>query len=203
MKGRLVLASASPRRIELLQLIGLDVLVIPSGVMESHLDGEAPKTHVTRLSREKAESVSREYPHDWVLGADTIVVIDEEILGKPETQKEAWQMLTKLSDREHTVFTGYTISKDAEGVTISNVVTSKVLIKDISAEEMAWYVQTDEPYDKAGGYAVQGRGAFFIRAIHGSYTNVMGLPLCEVVDVLKRVGAIGFNGDHDGILSEG
>ena len=203
MKGRLVLASASPRRIELLQLIGLDVLVIPSGIMESSLDGEAPESHVTRLSQEKAESVSREYPHDWVLGADTIVVIDQEILGKPETPQEAWRMLSKLSNREHTVFTGYTISKDAEGVIISDVVKSQVLIKNITAEEMAWYVQTDEPYDKAGGYAVQGRGAFFIRAIHGSYTNVMGLPLCEVVDVLKRIGAIGFNGGHDGIISEG
>lgn len=203
MKGRLVLASASPRRIELLQLIGLNVLVIPSGVTESPLDGEAPEAHVVRLSREKAESVSREYPNDWVLGADTIVVIDQEILGKPETQQEAWRMLTKLSDREHTVFTGYTISKDAEGVTISDVVKSKVLIKNITAEEMAWYVQTDEPYDKAGGYAVQGRGAFFIRAIHGSYTNVMGLPLCEIVDLLKHIGAIGFNGGHYGMLSEG
>jgi len=203
MKGRLVLASASPRRIELLQIIGLDVLVIPSGISESPYDGETPETRVIRLSREKAGSVSREHPHDWVLGADTIVVIDREILGKPETEDEARMMLTKLSNREHTVFTGYTISREAEETVISDVVTSRVHFKDISDEEIAWYIKTDEPYDKAGGYAVQGRGAFFIRAIHGSYTNVMGLPLCEVVDVLHRVGAIGFNGGHHGIPRKG
>jgi septum formation protein len=203
MKGRLVLASASPRRIELLQLIGLEVLVIPSGVTESPLDDETPETHVIRLSREKAESVSRDYPRDWVLGADTIVVIDGEILGKPESREEARQMLTKLSNREHTVFTGYTLSHGNEGRIISEAVESTVLIKSISAAEMDWYTQTDEPYDKAGGYAVQGRGAFFIRAIHGSYTNVMGLPLCEVVDTLTRVGAIGFNGGRYGSLGKG
>jgi len=203
MKGRLVLASASPRRIELLQLIGLEVLVIPSGVTESQLDGEVPETHVIRLSREKAASVSRDYPGNWVLGADTIVVIDGEMLGKPETRQEARQMLTKLSNREHTVFTGYTLSHENEGRIISDVVKSTVLIKTITAEEMDWYTRTDEPYDKAGGYAVQGRGAFFIRAIHGSYTNVMGLPLCEVVDTLTRIGAIGFNGGRHGVLGKG
>ena len=203
MEGRLVLASASPRRIELLQLIGLDVLVIPSGISESHFDGETPETHVARLSREKTGSVSREYPQDWVLGADTIVVIDGEILGKPETEEEARLMLTKLSNREHTVFTGYTISKEAEKIVISDVVRSRVHFKDISDEEIDWYIKTDEPYDKAGGYAVQGRGAFFIRAIHGSYTNVMGLPLCEGIVVIQRVGAIVFNGGHHGRPGKG
>ena len=94
--------------------------------------------------------MSREYPNDWVLGADTIVVIDQEILGKPETQQEAWRMLTKLSDREHTVFTGYTISKDAEGVTISDVVKSKVLIKNITAEEMAGMFKQMNPMIRQG-----------------------------------------------------
>lgn len=196
--GKLILASASPRRIELLQLMGLDFEVLPSGIDEAFQRGETPREHVLRLSEEKALAVARSHPDDWVLGADTIVIISGEVLGKPGAVAEAKEMLEKLSGQEHEVFTGFSIVRQKMGILIREVVESSVLFRDITGDEMDWYTGSEEPYDKAGAYAVQGMGAFFIREIRGSYTNVMGLPLCEVVDALKRVSAIGFpGGNHE------
>jgi septum formation protein len=192
--GKLILASTSPRRIEMLQLIGLDIVVLPSGIDETFRHRETPRDHVLRLSEEKALAVARSHPDDWVLGADTIVIIAGEILGKPGSVAEAKEMLEKLSGREHEVFTGFSIVRQNKGILIREVVESSVLFREITSDEMDWYTGLEEPYDKAGAYAVQGIGAFFIREIRGSYTNVMGLPLCEVVDALKRVSAIGFYG---------
>jgi len=195
--GRFILASASPRRIELLRLMGLDFAVVPSGVDETFQRGETTHEHVLRLSEEKALAVSRRHPDAWVLGADTIVIVAGEVLGKPESIPEAMTMLEKLSGREHEVFTGFSIVQQETGILIREVVESSVLFREISGDEMSWYAGLEEPYDKAGAYAVQGMGAFFIREIRGSYTNVMGLPLCEVVDALKGVAAIRFSGgDH-------
>jgi len=188
----IILASASPRRQELLKGIGIKFDVIPSGVNEDALDGETPRGHVLRLSKDKSFAVSQNNPDAWVLGADTAVVIDGEVLGKPGTQKEARIMLKKLSGREHRVITGFTIVNKSTDVIISDAVESSVLFKKILEDEMNWYVKTEEPYDKAGGYAVQGMAAFFVREIHGSYTNVIGLPLMEVVMALRRVGALVF-----------
>jgi septum formation protein len=187
-----ILASASPRRIELLRLLGLDFTVMPSGADETFRQGESPPAHTLRLSVEKAGLISATHPQSWVLGADTIVVIDGDVLGKPADPAEARQMLKKLSARAHTVFTGFTLARQEARITVSGVVESTVLFREIPEDEMAWYINSPEPYDKAGAYAVQGRGAFFIKEIRGSYTNVMGLPLCEVVDVLKKVGAVQF-----------
>jgi septum formation protein len=187
-----ILASASPRRIELLRLLGLDFTVMPSGADETFRQGESPPAHTLRLSVEKAGLISATHPQGWVLGADTIVVIDGDVLGKPADPAEARQMLKKLSARAHTVFTGFTLARQEARITVSGVVESTVLFREIPEDEMAWYINSPEPYDKAGAYAVQGRGAFFIKEIRGSYTNVMGLPLCEVVDVLKKVGAVQF-----------
>lgn len=194
--GKLILASASPRRIELLQLMGLDFEVLPSGIDEAFRHGETPREHVLRLSEEKALTVASSHPDDWVLGADTIVIIAGEVLGKPESVSEAKEMLEKLSGQEHEVFTGFSIVKQKTGTLIREVVESSVLFRDITDDEMDWYAGSQEPYDKAGAYAAQGMGAFFIREIRGSYTNIMGLPLCEVVDALKRISAIGFSGDN-------
>ncbi|MEI8172525.1 MAG: Maf family protein [Deltaproteobacteria bacterium] len=191
--GKFILASASPRRIELLSLMGLQFDIIPGNVDESFLNGETPKEHVLRLSVEKVRKTSVQYPDAWVMGADTIVAINGEVLGKPRTSDEAKEMLGKLSGQTHTVFTGFTVIKKSEDILISEAVDSSVRFRRIPEDEMAWYVALEEPYDKAGGYAVQGMGAFFIREIRGSYTNVMGLPLCEVVDVLKRIGALRFS----------
>lgn len=191
--GKLILASESPRRIELLRLVGLDFEVMPSSIEEMPQKGESPVEHVLGLSRRKARAVSSRYPDAWILGADTIVIINGEMMGKPAHASEAREMLTKLSGREHHVHTGFTIARKTADVLLGDVVTSSVLFKNISEAEINWYVRTEEPYDKAGGYAAQGAGAIFIREIHGSYTNVIGLPLCEAVSLLKRAGAIEFS----------
>ena len=196
--GRFILASASPRRSELLKLMGLDFDVIPGSVDEAFRPAETPREHVLRLSEEKALFVARCHPDAWVLGADTIVVVAGEVLGKPGSPTEATKMLEKLSGREHEVFTGFSIVRQDRGSRVREVVESSVLFREIADDEMAWYTGTKEPYDKAGAYAVQGMGGRFIREIRGSYTNVMGLPLCEVVDALKRVAAIDFSGDDHG-----
>ena len=190
--GKFILASASPRRADLLKLLGLRFECIPSAIDETFLGDETPEEHVLRLASEKALAVSRRYPKAWVLGADTVVIIQDEILGKPRTPDEARGMLSKLSGKEHTVFTGFAVSRRERNILVQDISRSSVLFKKITEEELAWYVDLAEPYDKAGGYAVQGASSFFVREIHGSYTNVMGLPLCEVVDTLKAMGAIKF-----------
>jgi len=172
--------------------MGLRFECIPSAIDETFLGDETPEEHVLRLASEKALAVSRQHPKAWVLGADTVVIIQDEILGKPRTPDEARGMLSKLSGKEHTVFTGFAVSRRERNILVQDVARSAVLFKKITEEALAWYVDSAEPYDKAGGYAVQGASSFFIREIHGSYTNVMGLPLCEVVDTLKAMGAIRF-----------
>jgi septum formation protein len=190
--GRFILASASPRRCELLKLMGLNFDVMPGDIDETFRPEETPREHVLRLSEEKALSVARFHPDAWVLGADTIVVVAGEVLGKPGSPAEAAEMLEKLSGREHEVFTGFSIVRQDRELRIREVVGSSVLFREIAADEIAWYTGTAEPYDKAGAYAAQGMGGCFIREIRGSFTNVVGLPLCEVVDALKRVAAVGF-----------
>lgn len=187
-----ILASISPRRQELLSSLGLKFKIIPAHINEEYLQGESPSEHVRRLSQNKAMVIAKKNPSALVLGADTIVVIDGLILGKPKNKKQAREMLTRLSDREHQVFTGFTIAYDADKVCKTKVIRSVVRFKKISPEEMKWYISCDEPYDKAGGYAVQGKGAYFIKSIRGSYTNVIGLPLCEVLEELKKLKALNF-----------
>jgi septum formation protein len=187
-----ILASASPRRREILQSVGLNFKIIPANVNEDYLTGESPRQHVKRLSFNKAMAVAEKYQKAWVLGADTIVVIDGMILGKPKNKVQAKNMLEKLSGRHHKVFTGVTISHMESAISKTQVIQSTVRFKTISPEEMKWYINCDEPYDKAGGYAIQGKGAYFIRSIRGSYTNVIGLPLCEVLETLIGLKAIDF-----------
>ena len=187
-----ILASVSPRRQELLSSAGLQFKIIPAHVNEEYLQGESPREHVRRLAQDKATAIARKNPDAWVLGADTIVVIDGLILGKPKNKKQALEMLTRLSGREHKVFTGFTLAHAGTNVYKTKVIQSAVRFKQISPEEMDWYVNCDEPYDKAGGYAVQGRGACFIKSIRGSYTNVIGLPLCEVMEELQNLKALNF-----------
>ena len=189
---KFILASASPRRREMLWSIGLNFKIMPPHINEDYLAGESPRQHVARLARNKAMVIAKQYPEAWVLGADTIVVIDDMILGKPENKTQARKMLRKLRGREHTVFTGFTIAHAATEIYRTKVIRSAVQFKTISAQEIEWYVAGDEPYDKAGGYAVQGQGAYFIQSIRGSYTNVIGLPLCEVLEELKSFGTINF-----------
>ena len=190
--GRLVLASASPRRAEMLKLLGVDFDRLPGDIDETFLEGETPREHVLRLSEGKAALAARGRPDAWVLGADTIVFVAGEVLGKPGSPAEAAAMLEKLSGREHEVLTGFAIIRQDLCIRVREVVRSTVLFREISGDEMIWYTGTSEPYDKAGAYAVQGMGACFVREIRGSFSNVVGLPLCEVFEALKRVNAIVF-----------
>ena len=191
MAGRLILASKSPRRYELLKQIGLHFEVVHGSIEEENfVRGESPREHVIRLSEEKARDVGQKYPNAWVLGADTIVYTDGIILGKPKTREEALDMLRRLSGQEHSVLTGFSVLNISKGKGERGAVETAVKVKSLSAVEMEWYVQTGEPFDKAGAYAIQGIGSFMIESIRGSYTNVVGLPVCEVIEMLVRLGAI-------------
>ena len=190
MGSRLILASKSPRRYELLKQVGLDFEVIPSRVMEDIVQKESPKEHVIRLAEAKARDIASGYPDRWVIAADTIVYINGSILGKPKSREEAMEMLHRLSGQEHWVLTGFSVFHLGEGKSDKETVQTAVKMKTLSPTEMEWYVQTGEPFDKAGGYAIQGIGSFMIESIRGSYTNVVGLPLCELIQMLNRLGAI-------------
>jgi septum formation protein len=187
-----VLASKSPRRRYLLNQAGLDFLVVPSQVDERKIVINHPESYVIELAKAKAEDIAQKYPESWVIGADTIVVIDDAILGKPQSKNDARNMLLRLSGRVHQVYTGFAICCKAEKRIFSQVVKTDVLFKELSDEEIQWYIHTPEPFDKAGAYAIQGIGTFLIRSIHGSYTNVVGLPVCEVIEYLIKEGLLGF-----------
>ena len=188
---KIILASESPRRRELLGALGLQFEIRISGVEETPADGETPREHALRLAREKALAVAQDCPEAFVIGADTIVIVDDEVLGKPSDPAEARRMLRRLSGRAHTVITAFAIVRGSRPLA-ERAVESRVLFKDLSEEEVDWYAGTREPYDKAGSYAVQGIGAFFIREIHGSFSNVIGLPLAEVVETLHALKALRF-----------
>ena len=190
MGSRLILASKSPRRYELLKQVGLDFEVIPSRVMEDIVQKESPKEHVIRLAEAKARDIASGYPDRWVIAADTIVYINGSILGKPKSREEAMEMLHCLSGQEHWVLTGFSVCHLGKGKRDTEAVQTAVRVKPLTSVEMEWYVQTGEPFDKAGGYAIQGIGSFMIESIRGSYTNVVGLPLCELIQMLNRLGAI-------------
>lgn len=190
MVDRLILASRSPRRYELLKQIGLNFDVIPSGVEENSIRGESPQEHVLRLAETKATDVGNQYPNGWVVAADTIVCMDSSILGKPRDRADAREMLHGLSGKEHWVLTGFSACHFEKRRSDRQAVQTAVKVKPLTPAEIEWYVQTGEPFDKAGGYAIQGIGSFMIETIRGSYTNVVGLPLCELVQMLYRLGAI-------------
>jgi len=178
----LILASSSPRRRELLTQAGIAFIVDPADIDESHRSGESPIAFTLRLAREKAEAVFARHPTATVLGADTIVVCDAEILGKPVDTNDAARMLHLLSDREHQVITGVAIISPQGTRTQAD--TTTVAMRKISEEEIQNYIATGEPMDKAGAYAIQGGAAPFITHIEGDYTNVVGLPVKLVQQML-------------------
>jgi septum formation protein len=190
MGKRLILASRSPRRYELLKQVGLDFDVIPSRIEEDFIREESPQQHIIRLAEAKALDVGNQYPDRWVIAADTIVYIDRFVLGKPKNREEAMEMLRHLSGREHWVLTGFSVYHLEKGKRDREAVETAVKVKTLTPIEMEWYVETGEPFDKAGGYAIQRIGSFMIESIHGSYTNVVGLPMCELIQMLNRLGAI-------------
>lgn len=187
----LVLASGSPRRRELLEALGFELVVRPVEIDESVVGDETPSDYVRRLARTKAAAAAGldgAQPGELVLGADTIVVSDGEMLGKPTDPDDARRMLRRLAGREHEVRTGVALRGLDRGFEEVAEETTRVCFAPLTEEEIDWYVETGEPLDKAGAYAVQGLAARFVRRINGSYSNVVGLPLFETVSLLKGLG---------------
>ncbi|HZI63732.1 MAG TPA: Maf family protein [Thermoanaerobaculia bacterium] len=191
MKPALVLASGSPRRRELLAGLGLRFAVRPPEVDETPRSGEAPEAFVLRLAREKAgaDSGGRAAPErEIVLAADTVVVVDGELLGKPRDAADAARMLRRIAGREHQVLTGVAVREAWSERVAADVERTQVRIAALSEPRIAWYVATGEPLDKAGAYAVQGLGALLVEAVFGNYTNVVGLPLPLVARLFADLG---------------
>jgi septum formation protein len=189
----LILASRSPRRKYLLEQAGLTFRVIPSGIDESHFALSSPAEDLQRLAHAKALDVARAHPFSWVLGADTIVAVDGRTLGKPGSTQEARAMLQRLSGKTHQVYTGYCLVQHHHARSIADTARTDVVFKTLSSLEIDWYISTGEPFDKAGAYAIQGIGTFLVRRINGSYTNVVGLPVCEVLEILLREAVVGLD----------
>lgn len=185
MTQRLILASASPRRSELLSRAGLAFEVIAADVDESPLDGETPEAYVVRVAHAKADQVARAHPEALVLAADTTVVLEGRILGKPASVDEALATLEALGGRTHRVLSAVALSGRARA---AHVETTHVTMRRAPRAELAWYVATGEPMDKAGAYAIQGIGAQLVSRIEGSHSNVIGLPLAETLALLERLG---------------
>lgn len=185
---RVVLASSSPRRRELLTLIGIPHEVIVADIDERYLAGETPLAHAERLAREKSAVVAAREPDALVIAADTIVVIDGEVLGKPRDSEHAARMLRKLSGRTHEVYTGVAVSRD--GSIHSGVEVVDVRFRELTDEEIDAYIRTGEPMDKAGSYGIQGYGATLVERIDGDYFAVMGLALGRMVRLMRHLGAV-------------
>ena len=202
MSEALVLASASPRRRSLLAQVGLEADVIPADVDEARYPDEAPEVFAERMAMEKAEAVARRLPGRWVLGADTVVTLDGDVLGKPRDDAEAFQMLSRLVGRRHDVITGVAIlrlrdasSESTEAdrggdVVDSGYVRTRVRFRDVPAAVLRGYVQTGEGADKAGAYGIQGVGGGLVARVEGCYFNVVGLPISDVLGRLERLGAL-------------
>ena len=188
----LILASASPRRQALLAGQGLCFEVVPSALKEPDPEpGEAPADYAARMARIKGQDIAARHPDKVVISADTIVVQEAKILGKPKDAKDALAMLSSLSGRWHEVMTGFCVLRQREGISLCRTVTTRVHMADNSPDMLKAYIDTHEPMDKAGAYGIQGIGAFLVDEVQGSYTNVVGLPLRSVLNFLLEIGAIG------------
>lgn len=188
MQEPLILASASPRRKDLLTEIGVKFVIEPASIDESIKVGESPSEMVARLSEEKALAVAERYGTRWVLGADTTVVCDGKILGKPTDSKEAIEMLSFIQGRKHEVWGGFSLVNKSLDLIHTETHMTLVTLVALSYEEIVSYVSTGEPLDKAGSYAIQGKGSSFVESVNGSYTNVVGLNVVAVLKTLKLHG---------------
>ncbi|MEF9958993.1 MAG: Maf family protein [Niameybacter sp.] len=182
----IILASSSPRRKELMGLIPTRFKIITKEVEETINVACSPKENVQNLADKKAYAVACDHKDEWVLGCDTVVVCEEEILGKPQNVEHAKEMLKRLSGQAHLVYTGVSLRNIARNVKITQAVCSKVYMKEISEEELKWYVATGEPLDKAGAYGIQGLASNFMEKIEGDYFNIVGLPVSTVYEILKQ-----------------
>lgn len=189
-RTRLILASGSPRRKKLLRELGLDFETLVAPEEGKPRADEDPRVFVLRAATEKAKAVSRLHPGAWVLGADTVVVLGKLILGKPLDPEDAARMLNLLSGKTHTVLTGFCLCKGSGAGHITRAVATEVAFAPFPDAVTAAYVRTGEPLDKAGAYGIQGPGGFLVETVNGSYSNVVGLPLAEVVMELLAHGVI-------------
>ncbi|OGK29194.1 septum formation protein Maf [Candidatus Roizmanbacteria bacterium RIFCSPHIGHO2_02_FULL_40_9] len=184
--GTIILASASPRRKKLLEQIGLTFKVVKSNIKEAldvHIE---PHTLAEKLSLQKAKDVAKKEKESLIIAADTLIVFEDEILGKPKNAIDARKILKMLSGNIHIVITGFTILDSSTGILITKSVETKVFMKEMTDEEIHRYIATGEPLDKAGAYGIQGKGAIFVEKIEGDYSNVVGLPLFELTKELKK-----------------
>jgi septum formation protein len=185
---RIILASSSPRRRELLEKIGLRFKVDAGTFDESTCSGLDSHILAQKISLGKAQSVAGKYPDAIVIGADTFVIVGNVIMGKPDNEYEAREMLGNLSGRSHSVISGFSVIDTGSNKAVSRSVETKVHIKPLTPEEIDAYVKTGEPLDKAGAYAIQGLGSVIVEGIEGDYYNVIGLPLCALTETLKEFG---------------
>lgn len=186
---QIILASGSPRRRRFLEELGLDFTVSVADVDEAVRSGESPRAFVSRLAQEKAQAIVADHPEAWVIGADTVVVMADEILGKPTEPQDALAMLIKLAGRTHEVWTGFAIIRGSSTV-VTRAVRTEVTFVSADEDVLAAYAASGEPLDKAGAYGIQGRGGVLVEKIDGSYSNVVGLPMAELVKELLDLGAI-------------
>jgi septum formation protein len=186
----IVLASSSPRRRQFLQELGLDFAVRTGTVAEQPMEGEKPEDFVLRMADEKAAEVSGQYPEAWVIAGDTVVCLDRKILGKPADEEEAVALLMALSGREHRVMTGFCVAHAGRGIKIVESVTTYVRFIRFSEQVARAYAATGECLDKAGAYGIQGIGGCLVESIDGSYSNVVGLPLSQLLQALLAHGVI-------------
>lgn len=187
--NHLILASESPRRKSLLRQVDLPFQAVPSHVEENQVRGK-PSVKASWLAEKKARAVHPEFSNSWILGADTIVVVGEKILGKPHDHHDAESMLYLLRGKEHEVITGFCLLNPKGDVAQTKAITTLVRMKRLASDEIKAYIATGEPFGKAGSYAIQGIGAFMVESISGSYTNVVGLPVCAVIKSLLAAGAL-------------
>lgn len=184
----LILASASPRRREILENLGISIEIRPADIDESVIFGESPQEMVERLAQEKALTVATQHPNRFVLAADTTVSIHGQVLGKPSSRAEARSMLECLSDAEHDVISAFCLVRSDRGIRECRTSITRVRMISLSSSTIESYIDSGEPFDKAGGYGIQGRAASFVVAINGSYTNVVGLDAAQLRIVLRMYG---------------
>ncbi|MBI5654114.1 septum formation inhibitor Maf [Candidatus Uhrbacteria bacterium] len=184
----LILASSSPRRRELLERLHIQIEIHPADVDETPLKNEDAKAMVLRLAKDKAAVIARQFPGRWVLASDTTVAQDGKPIGKPTSEADARRTLKRLQGKKHQVYTAICLQNGKKKYALAD--TTDVVFRKMTDKEIAWYVKTGEPMDKAGSYAIQGIGGLFVKGIRGSYSNVMGLPTERLVELLKKAGIL-------------
>ncbi len=185
---KFILASSSPRRTAYMKELGLEFRNVAPDVDETLRPAETPRSYVRRLALQKASVIAKRYPKSWVVGADTTVVLDSLVVGKPSTPIEAKKMLRQLAGRSHRVMSGIALVRGESAVARSAVSSTRVFIRALSDAEIRWYVGTGEPLDKAGAYGAQGKGGLLVSRVEGSFSNVVGFPLEKFYDLLQACG---------------